>query len=184
MLKISNVLALTTVLLTLFTVTPAHAQSPAFEDGPVITGFGKHAPVPTHTVSENDEFTMVFDASSAAKPGEVNRKFDSLARFINMHVAAGAKKENIKLALVVHGKAMFDLLKHEGYKKKHDVDAENANVALLKALMENNVRVIACGQSAAALGIDSSQLVEGIQVELSAMTVRARLQQQGYALNP
>lgn len=182
--KISKLLAPTALLLAVFAVTPAHAQSLAFEDGPVITGFGKHAPVSTQTVSENDEFKLVFDASSAAKPSEVNRKFDSLARFINMHVAAGVKKENIKLALVVHGKAMFDLLKHEGYQQKHDVDVENANVALLKALMENDVRVIACGQSAAALGIDSSQFVQGIEVELSAMTALARLQQQGYALNP
>lgn len=160
----------------------AYAQMSAFNDGPVIKGFGKTAPVPSHTVSENDVFKVAFDVASAANTGEVNRKFDSLARFINMHVAAGVKKENLQLALVVHGKAPFDLLNNTAYQKKFETT--NANVPLLNALLQNNVRVILCGQSAAAHEIDSSELVEGVEVQLSAMTAHALLQQDGYTVNP
>lgn len=160
----------------------AYAQMSAFNDGPVIKGFGKTAPVPSHTVSENDVFKVAFDVASTANTGEVNRKFDSLARFINMHVAAGVKKENIQLALVVHGKAPFDLLNNTVYQKKFETT--NANVPLLNALLQNNVRVILCGQSAAAHGIDSSELVEGVEVQLSAMTAHALLQQDGFTVNP
>lgn len=158
------------------------AQTPAFKDGPVISGFGKTAPVPGHSVSENSTFNIAFDVATTGGVGEVNRKFDSLARFLNMHVAAGVKKENIQLALIVHGKAVFDLLNEAAYKQKYEM--ANPNEPLLKALLSNNVRVILCGQSAAAHSLDSRQLVEGVEIELSAMTAHALLQQQGYTVNP
>lgn len=158
------------------------AQTSSFTDGPVIKGFGENAPVPTHTVPEDAKFNIAFDVTDGGEAGKVNRKFNSLARFINMHVAAGVKKENIHLALIVHGSAIFDLLNNESYKETYSVD--NANEDLLKALMENNVRVILCGQSAAARGVDISQLVKGTEIELSAMTAHALLQQNGYTVNP
>jgi intracellular sulfur oxidation DsrE/DsrF family protein len=158
------------------------AQIVTFKDGPVISGFGKNAVVSTHTVTKDAQFKVVFDVASAGDSGEINRKFDSLARFINMHVAAGVKKENIQLALVVHGKASFDLLDNSHYQKKFALD--NPNKSLLTVLMKNNVRVILCGQSAAGNEIDVSQLISGVEVELSAMTAHALLQQYGYTVNP
>ena len=79
------------------------AQLSSFKEGPLITDFGKNATVSTHTVSKSAKFKVAFDIGSPADAGEVNRKFDSLARFINMHVGAGVDKKNIQLALVVHG---------------------------------------------------------------------------------
>lgn len=160
-----------------------HAQTAAFKDGPLIMGFGKHAPVSTHTVPEGALFKVAFDVgSSNDNKDQVNRKFNSLARFINMHIAAGVKPDNIQLALVVHGKATLDLLKDASYQQKFTQD--NPNKPLLNILMEHNVRVILCGQSAAAFGINSSGLIAGVEVELSAMTAHALLQQQGYTTNP
>jgi intracellular sulfur oxidation DsrE/DsrF family protein len=168
------------IIALLFTASSG-AQVSSFKDGPVIKGFGETAPVPTHTVSEDAKFNIAFDVTDGAEVGTVSRKFNSLARFINMHVAAGVKKENINLALIVHGGAIFDLLNNESYQEKYSVD--NANAALLEALMENNVRVILCGQSAAARAVEISDLVKGIEIELSAMTAHAVLQQNGYTLN-
>jgi intracellular sulfur oxidation DsrE/DsrF family protein len=179
------IIHLKTTLLGLFILivsATASAQLSSFKEGPVITDFGKNASVSTHTVSKSAEFKVAFDVGSPADAGEVNRKFDSLARFINMHVGAGVDKENIQLALVVHGKASFDLLDHMTYQKRHKLD--NPNKALLQTLMNNKVRVILCGQTAAAYEIDISQLVEGVEVELSAMTAHALLQQGGYTVNP
>lgn len=170
------------LIATLLVATASNSQESIFKDGPVIKGFGETAPVPTHTVSEEATFNIAFDVTNAGKVGEVNRKFNSLARFINMHVAAGVKKENINLALIVHGTAIFDLLNNESYQDKYK--AGNANAGLLQALMKNNVRVILCGQSAAARNIVISQLVTGTEIELSAMTAHALLQQNGYTLNP
>ncbi|WP_395342067.1 DsrE family protein [Ningiella sp. W23] len=153
-----------------------------FIDGPAIKGFGKHATVEGASVNENTTLKVAFDVGKAAEGGEVNRRFDSLARFINMHVAAGVPIENIALALVVHGRASLDLLDNPTYKNVHEKD--NPNKALIQALIANNVRVILCGQTAAAYEISASQLIEGSEVELSAMTAHALLQQQGYTLNP
>ena len=160
----------------------AQAQMSVFKEGPLIEGFGKNAPISTHSVTKDTTFKVAFDVASGADAGQINRKFDSLARFLNMHVAAGVDKGNIDLALVVHGKAAFDLLNDATYQKLNKLD--NPNKPLLLALMNNNVRVILCGQSAAANEIDISQLVSGSEVELSAMTAHALLQQAGYTLNP
>lgn len=158
------------------------AQISSFKEGTVIIGFGKSVPVSSHTIPEDAKFKVTFDVASSSNGGGLNRKFDSLARFINMHVAAGVKKDNIQLALVVHGKATLDLLDDTGYQSKYSLD--NPNKPLLNALMENNVRVILCGQSAAANEINASQLIEGVEVELSAMTAHALLQQSGFTVNP
>ncbi|MDG1122531.1 MAG: DsrE family protein [Glaciecola sp.] len=181
-----NITAILSILCTcmMFMLSAStNAQTVEFKDGPVIMGFGKNAPVSTHTVPNDTVFKVAFDVGSTSdNKDEVNRKFNSLARFINMHVAAGVKKENIQLALVVHGKATLDLLDHTHYKQKFAYD--NPNKPLLLALMANNVRVILCGQSAVAYNVEASQIVAGAEVELSAMTAHALLQQQGYTINP
>jgi intracellular sulfur oxidation DsrE/DsrF family protein len=182
---VQKIICLKTKLLALFTLVLSatlSAQISSFEEGPVIIGFGKSATIATHTVPKDAKFKVAFDVASSSDSGEINRKFDSLARFINMHVAAGVKKDNIQLALVVHGKAIFDLLDNASYQKRHSLD--NPNKPLLHALMDNKVRVILCGQSAAANEVDISQLVKGTKIELSAMTAHALLQQQGYTVNP
>lgn len=71
--------------------------------------------------------------------GEVNQKIGTLARFINMHVANGMPAKNIHLALVVNGKAGFDLLKKPLYQEIFQ--QKNANSPLLQDLMKNQVRV-------------------------------------------
>lgn len=159
-----------------------HAKINDFKDGTVIKDFGKHATVATSTVNKNTKLKVAFDVGKAAETGEVNRRFDSLARFINMHVASGVLQENIQLALVVHGKASLDLLDNATFQKAHKLD--NPNKPLIQALLANNVRVILCGQTGAAYDISLEQLIEGSEVELSAMTAHALLQQQGYTLNP
>ena len=165
----------------LFMAGQASAKSD-FEYGPVFNSYGKHAPVEGVSFHENQTFKVAFDVAKAVKPGEVNRKFDSLARFINMHVANGVKPENLSLALVVHGSATEEMLKTEHFKQRKG--QPNGNETLLAALMEHGVEVIVCGQSAAAHGVEKSALIEGVKMDLSAMTAHARLAQKGYSVNP
>lgn len=164
-------------------LSAANVAAETFNKGPVIEGFGPHAAVPVTSKFDADtRFDVAFDVADQGNIGAVNRKFESLARFLNMQVANGAQPDNIRLALVVHGKAGFDLLSDSEYEDKYGL--KNANKALLQALMSNQVRVIICGQSAAFLGIDHASLLPGVEVALSAMTAHARLQQAGYTLNP
>jgi intracellular sulfur oxidation DsrE/DsrF family protein len=153
-----------------------------FSAGPVFQDYGKKVVVEGVDFNANTQFKVAFDVAKGAEPGKLNRQFDSLARFINMHVASGVEAANIELALVVHGSATLDLLADPAYQQKQG--AKNANIALLNALMANQVRVIVCGQSAAAHGYANEAFLPGVEVALSAMSAHALLQQQGYTLNP
>jgi intracellular sulfur oxidation DsrE/DsrF family protein len=162
---------------------PAGAQQTSMEDfatGPVFTEFGPHAPVPGATaIPQLSRFAIAYDVSTSADADEDgvrprNHGFETAARFLNMHVAAGVPKDRIQLAVVVHGKAVFDLVPGE----------ENGSEAMVRAMLKEGVRFIVCGQSAAAYGVPAEALIEGVEMQLSAMTAHALLQQDGYTVNP
>lgn len=155
---------------------PAAAQDmSAFETGPVLEQFGPHAPVPgVDQLPADAEFQVAFDVSDPAGESGPNRGFMAAARFINMHVASGVPEENIRLVVVVHGKASRELLSADG----------NPSRALVEALLAEEVRFVLCGQSAVAYGIERQDLIPGVEMSLSAMTAHAVLQQRGYTVNP
>lgn len=151
--------------------------------GPVFP-FGPVAEVDSDmTIPEGTEFKVAFDLTEAASTGKANRGLVTLARFYNMHARAGVPEDRIHLAVVVHGPAGTDLLNAEAYANRSG-GAENANAAIIAALLDKGVRVILCGQSAAAMEIDKDELLPRVEMALSAMTAHALLQQQGYGVNP
>ncbi|GGD58879.1 DsrE family protein [Croceicoccus mobilis] len=179
--KISLVAAMGAAMLT----APAPAQDmpetmqpgPVFSFGPVAE-IDSDMPIPGET-----EFRVAFDLSKGADAGEVNRGLVSLARFFNMHAKAGVAEEDIHLAVVVHGPAGIDLLNEAAYARHHE-GATNPNAKIIAELLKHDVQIIICGQSAAMMGIEKSDLLPGVKMALSAMTAHALLQQQGYTLNP
>ena len=163
---------------------PASAQMENFKTGPVFKDFGPTAPVEqSEPVAKDAMFKVSFDVAKAAEPGKLNRTIESAARFINMHVAAGVPEENIRIAIVVHGGAAFDLT-HQEFFMAHKDGAENASAAAIAQLQDHGVTFYLCGQSAAAHGISNADLLPGVQMSLSAMTAHALLQQQNYTINP
>ena len=94
-----------------------------------------------------------------------------------MHASYGAEPEpeRIRIAVVVHGKAVHDLL---------DDEAGNGSYYMVTQLLDYGVRFIVCGQSAAAYGVAKGDLIPGVELALSAMTAHAQLQQAGYTVNP
>lgn len=177
-LKGNTMKALCTIPLALLLAAPlsAHTASmDAFAPGPVFEDFGPHAPVEgAPPLSSLERFLIAFDVATPAAKGARNRGFESAARFINMHVAAGVREDRIKLAVVVHGKAVLDLTPGK----------DNGSQAMVEAMLEHGVRFIVCGQSAAAYGVKTQDLIEGVEMNLSAMTAHAQLQQNGYTVNP
>ena len=156
--------------------TPAAAQDmSAFRTGPIFEEFGAFAPVEgVGQFAPETEFAVAFDVSDPAQEGARNRGFESAARFINMHASYGAEPERIRIAVVVHGKAVHDLLDSE----------DNASHDMVAQLLDYGVRFIVCGQSAAANGVAKADLIPGVELALSAMTAHAQLQQAGYTVNP
>lgn len=150
--------------------------------GPMIEGYGPVFAVPDADFAPTDmQYRLVFDVvQTAEEPDQVNRRIETLARFLNMHAAAGVPAENMSLALVVHGSAGKDLLDHAGYKARYGVD--NPNVPLLEALAGAGVEIYICGQTAYSRGLPKSELAEPVQMALSAMTALAAYQAKGYGL--
>lgn len=170
-------------VLMLVGVSLVQAAEP-FSTGPYIKDFGptyNHVQQ-THPLTGQETFKVAFDVGVQGDSESTNRQFVSAARFLNMHVKAGVPAENIQLAIVVHGKASFDLLSDSAYDGKYLV--KNPNTALLQELMAKGVQVAICAQSAAFMGIANADLMPGVEVALSAMTKHALLQQQGFTLNP
>lgn len=163
---------------------PAFAGMEAFGPGPIIENYGKIAKIDTSDpLSNRARFKVSFDMTKPAEVGEINRKIDSLARFINMHADAGLSPKRIDLALVVHSKAVYDLTTAERYGAVYD-GADNANAELIARLSELGVKFYICGQSAAFYDVEISDLLPGVNMSLSAMTAHAQLQQDGFTLNP
>lgn len=164
-------------------VAAQEADLSAFKPGPVFADFGPHAPVEGLKPFEaTTQFTIAFDVADKAADGARNRGFESAARFINMHVAAGVPESSIDIVVVVHGKAVLDLVIDEA-RAAREMEP-NASAAMVTAMLDKGVRFVVCGQSAAAYGVTNEQLIPDVQMELSAMTAHALLQQQGYTVNP
>ncbi len=165
--------------------TPAAAQDmTVFRTGPVFESFGPHAPVEgIGKVPADTEFSIALDVSEPAEEGKRSRGLESAARFINMHVAAGVDLNNIRIAVVVHGKASLDLISDEAWAAKGKGDT-NPSSAMIREMLNADVRFILCGQSGAANGVTQAELIPGVETALSAMTAHALLQQRGYTVNP
>ncbi|WP_300551600.1 DsrE family protein [Maricaulis sp.] len=176
---------LLTLAAALLTSAAVQAQGfDTFSTGPLIEGFGPHAPIENEMpIPEGMVFRHSYDIADEGEAGSLNRRLVTAARFLNMHAAAGVPAENMRLALVIHGGAIHDVADTATYGARHD-GAENANAALIAALIENGVEIYVCGQSAVYYGVDNDELLPGVTMALSAMTAHAILQQDGYTLNP
>ncbi len=162
----------------------AQDETPTFELGPVFADFGPHVAVPgVDAFAADTAFQHSFDVAQGAKGEARNRGFESAARFVNMHAAAGVDPDNIQVAVVVHGSAVRDLL-HDEARAARDFGETNPSGAIVRAMMESGVRFIVCGQSLIGSGYRTDELISGVEIALSAMTAHARLQQQGYTVNP
>jgi intracellular sulfur oxidation DsrE/DsrF family protein len=152
----------------------ASADFSAFTTGPVIEDYGPVADIDaTLPIPEDARFRHIYDVSTRAEDGELNRSLVTAARFINMHARAGVGPDRIELAVVVHGGATFDVSAGAG-----------VNADLVATLIDHGVRIIVCGQSAAYHDVKAEDLLPGVEMALSAMTAHALLQQDGYTLNP
>ena len=162
--------------------TTATAQE--FDSGPVFADFGPHVPVEgVEPFPPGFELAHSFDVAERSEDRR-NRGFESAARFVNMHAANGVDPDNIRVAVVVHGGAVLDLLTDEALSARDGEEGPNASGDMVRAMLAKGVRFIVCGQSAAGQDVAREDLIPGVEMALSAMTAHALLQQQGYTVNP
>lgn len=139
---------------------------------------------PSFKVDLNQEFKAVFDISKGAESkGELNRMFQTLARYIRLHTDSDLENNAVKAAMVIHGSAVFDLLSHQDYAKHHQQKGlKNPNLELLTLLSKHNVEIILCGQTSNHRMVSKNMIHPEVQIALSAMTALIDLQNKGYRL--
>jgi hypothetical protein len=83
--------------------------------GALIIGSDKHAKVEKSAgIDKNIKLNLAFDVSQPTGENALNRKFDSLARFLNMHVpSVRCLYEGVQMSLSVI--TAYVLLQQEGY---------------------------------------------------------------------
>lgn len=165
------------IVMVLLAAPAALADEPDFIDG-----YGRYFEVTADVViPEGTHFKVAFDVAET-EVGQFSGAINSAARFYNMHLAHGVIKDELTLAVVVHGSATHEIMNADAYRNRHDT--ENANLGLIEALIAAGVRVIVCGQSAAYHEVKKDDMIDGVEVALSAMTAHALLAREGYSTNP
>lgn len=160
---------------------PLMAQKPV--PGPVIPEYGKIFQTKTDFKTDTTQVVkVVFDITSSSDPGEPSIYITSVARYLNMMVMDGMPKEKMNIAIVLHGSAIFDLMKDSYYHMEYPDNPTNPNLGLLQALSKNGVEIITCGQSLSLRQIEKKMIYDKTAVALSAMTAVIQLQNQGYQL--
>ncbi|WP_339704979.1 DsrE family protein [uncultured Kriegella sp.] len=161
----------------------AHSLAQTKKSGPIIADYGSVWKVDKQDfkVNTTKTYRVVFDVSySPNDKSQLNASIETAARFLNMHAQNGVPLNQLKVALVVHGKAAKDLLLSEAYIAKCGV--ENPNEELLNDLMHVGVDVVLCGQTFSSNGFLKEDLINGVQLSLSAMTALIQLQDDNYRL--
>lgn len=126
---------------------------------------------------------LVIDATSDETTAMgINRHLESAARALNLYALAGVSNDNVKVAVVIHGKATPAVLSSDIYRRKFG--RSNRDVALIDDLKNAGVEIIVCGQALTQQGFAVSDVHKNVRVSLSAMTALVDLQGKGYALIP
>ncbi len=165
----------------IFSFTGIYGQTKS--KGPVINGFGAVFQVDgaDFQIDRTKEYKAVFDImDSPESPTALNSSIETAARFLNMHAQSGVPAEQLKVALVVHHRASKDVMDNTAYTKRHGTD--NPNQKLIRALLDAGAQIVFCGQSSNARDIPKEDLIEGVQLSLSAMTALIQFQDDNYRL--
>ena len=169
--------------LVISSIFPAATEAQNKSAGPIIEDYGKVWAIenPDFKVDTTKTYKAVFDIMNSPENHEVvNASIETAARFLNMHAQSGVPPENLKVALVVHNKASKDVITDKAYEKKFGT--RNPNSQLIKELQEAGGQIIFCGQSSLSRDFPREDLIEGVQLSLSAMTALIQLQDDDYRL--
>lgn len=171
-------------LFLLFILFSTISNSQELEPGNMIPHFGKTFNIesPEFKTDTTSVLKVVFDVDRNFNASKPNALIETAARFLNMHEKAGVDPENMKIALVIHGKAVHDVLKDEFYTEINPEEPQNPNLPLIEALTNKGVQIILCGQSATYHKVSKEKASENVKFALSAMTALVQLQNDAYQL--
>lgn len=115
--------------------------------------------------------------------GEVNGGLGRADAFLEIMESAGVSRDRVTVAVVVHGKAIFDVVNVD----RHAAEvpgSDHPNAQLVEHLIASGAEIWVCGRSAAWQDVGDDDLLPGVRFAPSAMTAHADLQRRGFSLNP
>ncbi len=182
--RVLDVTVVTAALCAVAFVGTAQAQRAPRLMGPIVESFGGVADV--SKVGELDvevptdrEYKAVFELSrGSSSPERPVGGLEVVGRYLNLHARAGAPRDKLAVAVVVHGGAVDHVMTNEAYREKHGVD--NPTLGRLQELVAAGGEVYLCGQSAGFRGMTKDQMAAPVKLAYSAMTVMTTLQGDGY----
>src|ERR1700730_17856140 len=180
------VMRISLVLTLALATVVAHGQSPSGKTGvvyPLVPGHGGVVPLPRAAEQPGKGAKAVFDITADAKPGEVNKGLEQVARLLNLYGAAGLAGRDVKIAAVFHGEADKTVLSDAAYAARFKV-AANPNLPVIRDLNKLGVEVFVCGQSLHDLGFKAEEVAEEVPIADAAMLVLVNKQTEGYAYIP
>jgi intracellular sulfur oxidation DsrE/DsrF family protein len=130
---------------------------------------------------KNKEYKVIFDVYTDSPNIDMdNPMLKTVARYLQIHTQYGIPRENLKIAVIIHGLASKNVLSDEAYKKEFKV--KNPNTNLIKALKDNDIEIFVCGQSYAGKGYEAKDKSPHVKMALSAMTALVWYQTAGYQI--
>jgi intracellular sulfur oxidation DsrE/DsrF family protein len=123
-----------------------------------------------------------FDAAEAGG-GEINGGLGRADAFREIMETAGVAPDQIKVAVVVHGEAVFDVVNAS----RHTAEVERSdhpNAVLVEQIIDAGDEIWVCARGAAGHNVGDEDLLPGVRFAPSAMTAHAELQRRGFSLNP
>jgi intracellular sulfur oxidation DsrE/DsrF family protein len=135
---------------------------------------------PTLPYGHKGKCKLVFDISSESEKGQINGGIEEVMRILNLHGAAGVKKQDLDAYVIFHGPATASFLDDDLFIKQFQV--ANPNLPLLKQLQDAGVKLVVCGQTLGLRSLDISSFPDGTLKAYSARTASSDLVQRGYML--
>lgn len=102
-----------------------------------------------------------------------------VGRSYNLNIANGVPKEKLKMAVVIHGWAVYAMLNDDAYEKKYGI--KNPNTEALRKYKEEGIEFYICGQNLGFFNIPQEDLASEIDISISAKTALITLDQLGYS---
>lgn len=125
------------------------------------------------------DYKVVIDVTDGVKDStNVMRTLNEVARAYNLNVANGVPQNKMKMAVVIHGSAIYGILSDEAYKKKYGVP--NPNREVIDIMKKEGIEFYVCSQILSFRNVPENNVLSSIDVAVSAKTALISLDQMGY----
>jgi intracellular sulfur oxidation DsrE/DsrF family protein len=153
---------------------------------PLIKGGSMCGVIPVEGINSkpdpDKEIKLIFDfTQSTSKDNQakkINEGLEEVARILNLHIAAGVKKEKLKPVIVFHSGSILSILNNEYYQQTYKSD--NPNMNILNQLSSTGVEMVICGQSLALRDVPHIMLLPEVKIALAAKTTLTKYKSEGY----